>query len=109
MRRAARVDDNHSAIVTEFRRCGVTVKSLAQLGGGVPDLLCSVKPPHSARGITWLVEVKDGAKVPSKRRLTEGEADFHARWPGDVFIVEHANDVPAVVLAACNGFREEEQ
>jgi len=42
----------------------------------VPDLLVG----H--RGHTFLIEVKDGAKSPSKRKLTEDQRDWHTAWQG---------------------------
>jgi hypothetical protein len=41
---------------------------------GVPDLLVL----H--RGRLVLIEVKDGAKVPSKQRLTKDQQPWHALW-----------------------------
>jgi hypothetical protein len=81
MRTAARVDSNHGAIVEALRLAGVHVRSLAAIGDGVPDLLCAVK------GHTWLVEVKDGEKSPSKQKLTEAEHKFHSEWPGEIWLV----------------------
>ena len=37
--RAARVDDNHVAVVEALRKAGAMVQSLAAVGDGVPDLL----------------------------------------------------------------------
>lgn len=75
-RYARKVDDNHGKVVEALRAQGATVQSLAAVGAGVPDLLVGY------RGRTLLLEVKDGAKVPSKQRLTEAEADWHRDWRG---------------------------
>jgi hypothetical protein len=91
MRRAARVDLNQSAIVDALERCGAVVQSLAALGKGVPDLLVSF------RGRLLLVEIKNGDRSPSKRRLTAAQASWHARWP--VVVVESV----AGALAALEG------
>ena len=76
MRRAAKVDANHADIVAALRAVGCTVESLAAVGGGVPDLLvgwgCT----------TFLIEVKDGSKPPSARRLTEDQLRWHGAWRG---------------------------
>jgi hypothetical protein len=40
-----------------------------------------------------LVEVKDSSKPPSARKLTPDEADFHAKWPGEIFVIESVDDV----------------
>lgn len=93
-RRAARTDDNHAAVVAAFRRCGVTVQSLAGVGAGVPDLLCATKRAM------WLTEVKDGAKVPSARRLTHDQVDWHGKWPQPVYIAGSIEDVPRIIALA---------
>lgn len=87
MRRFAKVDANHAEIVAAFRACGALVCSLAAVGKGVPDLLVA-----KGRRV-FIVEVKDGSKVPSKRKLTKAQADWHALgWP--VSIVQ---DVPGAL------------
>lgn len=93
-RRAARIDANHEAIVTAFRRCGVSVQSLADTGRGVPDLLCATKRAM------WLTEVKDGAKPPSARRLTPDQAEWHRKWPQPVYIATSVEDVPRIIALA---------
>lgn len=74
MRRAAKVDSNQAAIVGALRACGAQVLSLAAIGKGCPDLLIL----H--RGRYQLLEVKDGALVPSARRLTPAQEEFHRDW-----------------------------
>jgi len=76
VRRAAKIDANQAQIVADLRTKGVQVLSLAAVGGGVPDLLCGWK------GRLVLLEVKDGAKVPSARRLTPFQEAFHQEWEG---------------------------
>lgn len=78
MRRAAKVDDNHPAIVNALRRAGCNILSLAALGKGCPDLLV-----HRA-GKLVLLEIKDGSKVPSKQRLTKHQCKFRQQWPVSV-------------------------
>lgn len=95
MRRDARTDGNHSAVITAFRKCGVSVLSLAPLGGGVPDLLCAC-----ANGM-WLVEVKDGSLPPSQRKLNDLQVEWHSKWPQKVFVVTDAAQVPEIVIQAC--------
>ena len=82
MRRAAKVDANHGEIVEALLSVsGVTVHSLAALGGGVPDLLVG------ARGLTYLVEIKDGEKYPSDRTLTPDQRRWIKRWTGSPVMV----------------------
>lgn len=90
MRRAAKVDANHEAVVSALRSCGATVHSLAAVGDGCPDLLVGW------RGMTLLVEVKDGSKPPSRRRLTQAQVDWHAAWRGGMVAIVES---PEAVLA----------
>lgn len=81
MRYAARTDSNHQLIVKTLRDCGCSVQSLAALGEGVPDLLVA------RNGIMWLLEVKDGSKCPSQRKLTPAQQTWKATWKAPVKIV----------------------
>ena len=74
MRRAAKLDDNQAEIVSALWRVGATVQSLAAVGNGVPDLLVGF------RGRLLLLEVKDGSKAPSRRRLTPAQEVWHLAW-----------------------------
>lgn len=87
MRRAAKADANQPIIVAALRRCGFVVAHCHTVGGGFPDLVIA------RRGWTGLVEVKDGSKPPSARKLTPDEAEFHAKWPGEIYILETVEDV----------------
>jgi hypothetical protein len=88
VRRAARVDDNQADIVLAARMLGCGVLSLAALGHGVPDLLI-YKP---GRGY-FLIEIKDGRKIPSKRKLNPVQAAFKAGWRGPIDLVESVEDL----------------
>src|SRR5688572_20597267 len=90
MRRAARVDGNHGAIMKAFRKLGFAVADTSKLGAGFPDLAIS-RNSH-----TVLAEVKDGAKVKSARKLTEPEKEFRAGWKGVYLIVESLADVERI-------------
>lgn len=83
---AKRVDDNHREIVTGLRAVGASVRSTAEVGAGFPDLAVGY------RGLTWLLEVKDGNKPPSKRALTPDEQLFHATWRGAAAVVTSLDD-----------------
>lgn len=87
MRVRARKDANHTDIVGTFRQCGASVVDTAQLGGGMSDLVIAYK------GTNVLVEVKDGTKPPSARKLTPDEQKFQANWRGMYRIVESVDDV----------------
>lgn len=81
-RRAARIDDNQTEIVERLREVGATVQSLASVGKGCPDLLVGY------HGQNYLLEIKDGDKPPSARRLTDDERIWHEHWRGPVYVVE---------------------
>lgn len=86
MRRAAKVDRNHGEIVKALRAVGAGVCDLSAVGQGCPDLLVSW-------GRCWyLLEVKDGAKSPSRRKLTPDQQAWHAAHRAQVHIVETVED-----------------
>lgn len=91
MHRAAKADANQTEIVKALRQMGASVQHLHTLGKGCPDLLVGW------RGVNILLEVKDGEKVPSKRRLTPDEQEWHERWRGQVAIVESVEDAVALL------------
>ena len=97
MRLSARKDANQTAIAETFRALGCSVEFLHRVGQGVPDLLVGIC------GANYLVEVKDGSKSPSRRRLTDDEAEWHERWKGQVCTVETLDDVTRVVKAIRSG------
>lgn len=76
MRRAAKVDANHEDVVKALRATGCTVQSLAAVGNGCPDLLVG------KCNTTVLMEIKDGNKPPSKRKVKPGQEMWHAEWRG---------------------------
>lgn len=86
MRRAAKRDDNHADIVSALRRTGCLVLDLGAVGRGCPDLLIR----RRVDGELILIEIKDGSKPPSERKLTPDQVKFHRDWP--VRIVESVED-----------------
>lgn len=81
MRRAAKVDQNQASIVQALRTVGCSVLPLHAVGHGCPDLLVA------RAGDMVLIEVKDGAKPPSARKLTPDQVEFHASWRGRIAVV----------------------
>jgi hypothetical protein len=95
-RYAARTDDNHGAIRAAFRALGAYVMDTSHVGGGFPDLVIGT------RGRWLFVEVKDGAKSPSRRKLTADQLLMHAevqRVGCQVHVVESEADVYALMGA----------
>ena len=84
--RARRTDANHKQIVAAFRKMGCTVLDLSRVGQGCPDILVG------KHGVNVLVEIKDGDKPPSARRLTDDESKFHESWKGRVVTVFDVED-----------------
>lgn len=94
MRRAAKVDANQGVVVEGLIEVGATVKSLAAVGNGMPDLLVGYQ------GRTYLLEVKDGSKPPSARKLTPMQIAWHRDWRGgDVAIVTSLDDALTAIGA----------
>jgi hypothetical protein len=88
MRRKSKIDTNQPAIVAALRAHGASVKSLAAVGDGCPDLLVGY------RGINLLMEVKDGDLPPSARKLTDKQTQFISDWEGQICVV--TSDAEAV-------------
>ena len=90
MRRAARRDANEGDIIKAMREAGAYVKVIND--EGLFDLLVSY------RGKTLLIEIKDGSRPPSARRLTDAEQKFHDEWPGsDLYIVNSVEEALALL------------
>ncbi len=76
-------DANHGPVADAFERAGCSVLELTQVGAGCPDLCIGVA------GRTFLVEVKDGSKRPSARKLRASQVKFADGWRGSpVHVVE---------------------
>lgn len=96
MRRAGRVDENQGRVVQALRAMGCSVAITSGAGNGLPDLLVGFM------GHTLLMELKDGEKVPSAKKLTPAEAHFVANWKGrPVKIIESPEEAVNYVLAEC--------
>jgi len=81
MRRAAKKDVNHNAIVRALRDVGASVFETHQLGGGFPDICAGF------RGQTFLLEVKHG-----REWLTPAEREFFDPWRGHAVIVRTVDE-----------------
>lgn len=94
MRRAARVDANHAEIVSALREAGCFVVSLAAIGKGCPDLLVGTV------GKWYLLEVKDGSKPLSARKLTPDEESWiaQARQYAPVHVVNSVGEALAICV-----------
>lgn len=83
MRRAAKRDDNEKEIVVALRKAGAYVSFI--------DEPCDLIVGY--QGKTILLEVKDGNKPPSARKLTHNEQKFHDEWTGgELYVVTCVDD-----------------
>jgi len=88
MRRAAKVDSNQADIVGKLRKIpGISVAVTSALGDGFVDIVVGF------RKRSYLIEIKDGAKVPSKRKLTTCEQKFKDKWTGCYFVANSFDDI----------------
>ena len=82
----SRLDDNQPELVRQLRAIGASVTSTAGVGDGFPDICVGW------RGQNYLLEIKDPKKIPSRRKLTPDEKEWHDRWGGQVAVVETFED-----------------
>ena len=90
MRTAARVDANQTRIVAGLRKMGATVLIISQLKNCFDILV-------GWYGVNYAMEIKDGTKPLSQRKLTEGEQKFFDSWKGQVVVVESLEDAIKVL------------
>lgn len=86
MRKFAKKDSNQRDVELALKRVGASVQDLSIVGGGCVDLLVGY------RGMSYCLEVKDGAKPPSARKLTDDEFLWHVKWNGHKAVVCSAAD-----------------
>lgn len=86
MRWDSRVDGNHGEIREFYRALGFSVLDIFRLKKCADIVVCKWN-------ITDLVEVKDGSKPPSQRKLSKDEQEFHNSWHGKVWVIESVDDV----------------
>ena len=95
MRLAARRDANEDQVVSALQAHGAFVKKIN--GSGEFDLLVGYISP-SGHQHTLLLEVKDGAKPPSARRLTPAEQKFFDEWRGGLLFIVNSVDEAIAAL-----------
>ena len=90
-RRRARIDSNQPQIVKALRKVGAEVTITSALGCGFPDIVVSF------RSNWYMVEIKDGDKVPSAQKLTPEEAEWHSKQMAPVFVVNSVESALAML------------
>ena len=96
-RRAARQDRNHKEVRLALEQAGCVCTNTHMVGAGFPDICVGFRTDAGHPRIV-LLEVKDGTKVPSKRKLTEDEQKWWNHWPGDAYVVESAREAVELVF-----------
>ena len=81
MTKYTRLDSNHPEIVQGLKGIGATVQTLANVGGGCPDLLVGWQDNN------YLFEVK-----PQGQTLRKNQRDWHLSWQGQVRTVWDLDD-----------------
>jgi hypothetical protein len=88
-----RTDKNHAEIIKALRKIpNLSVFSTHEVGKGFPDIVIGYK------GINYLIEIKDGNKPPSARKLTDCEVKFHQDWRGQIKIITNLDEVLNLLL-----------
>lgn len=70
-----RVDANQPELVAVMRRLGCSWRSTHEIPGALDGII-------GVAGIDQRIEIKDGKKPPSARRLTDAEQDEFDTWRG---------------------------
>jgi len=92
MRRKGKVDANQKVIVESLRKIpGISVAITSSLGHGYPDLNIGYK------GQTFLVELKDGAKSASQKKLKPDQEKFKKEWTGGYYVAENFDQVLKII------------
>ena len=84
--RAKRKDANHNAVADYLLGIGWSFLDTSALGRGFPDGVAG------CLGFACLVEIKDGDKPPSKRKLTDDEIRVRALWRGPYIVATSPED-----------------
>ena len=88
-----RTDRNHAEIINALRKIpNLSVFSTHEVGKGFPDIVIGYK------GVNYLIEIKDGNKPPSARKLTDAELQFHSNWKGQIKIVNNFDELLNILI-----------
>jgi hypothetical protein len=94
MRTRGKVDANQPELVRYLRALGMSVTVTSAVGSGFPDLAVGF------RGVTVLVEVKDGAKNASAQVLTAAQREWFGGWAGCAVVASTKEEAAQAVIAA---------
>ena len=79
--RAAKVDQNQSAIVAALRKAGATVQHLHKVGEGCPDICAGYQC------VNYLLEIKQ-----PNGKVNKLQKEWHDNWRGSVFVVHSVEE-----------------
>jgi len=85
-----RIDSNQTELIKHFKSFGCSVLNISSLKNCCDAII-------SLHGRSIFIEIKDGKKVPSARKLTEGELKFKAETLGAWRLVESIKDADKVI------------
>lgn len=74
---------------------GVSVAVTSAMGKGFPDIIVGRKLYGGS--ILALVELKDGKKSASKKRLTHAEEKFKSEWEGFYHVCENLEQILKII------------
>lgn len=80
--RKAKTDANQKELVAVMRKLGMSVAITSNAHDGFTDTVVGYG------GVTVLVEIKDGNKPLSRRKLTPAQVDFHGAFKGAITVIE---------------------
>lgn len=84
--RPRRKDANQAEITAALIKIGCDVADTHALGDGFGDIVVGV------RGKNLIFEIKDGAKSPSRRKLTPAESKFSRTWRGQWAVISSVDE-----------------
>ncbi len=90
--RANRIDSNQPEIIAYCEGKGFAVLNISSLKNCCDIII-------SKDGYTVACEIKDSAKPPSARKLTEGEEKFRDRWKGAWRLITCTADIDNLMLS----------
>ncbi len=96
-RKYKRTDANQTEVVEGLRKIGCSVAVTSAVGDGFPDIVVG-RTDINGEKKNWLVEIKDGNKPPSKRRISPDQIEFHGQWRGQIAVVNSLDEAINLVL-----------
>tara|TARA_Y100000310_G_scaffold345847_1_gene471269 strand:+ start:28833 stop:29213 length:381 start_codon:yes stop_codon:yes gene_type:complete len=84
-----RKDSNHNEVAKEFKRLGWYISDVSNI-----PALCDLRIDRiiDNKHVSIVVEIKDGEKPQSQRKLTKDEVSYLSTFPGNIAIVESLYD-----------------